>query len=264
MKHILAPNPKKRTLILLVSLVYILLSGCKTNSSHPTHGQMTEFEARELAKVTCTKENELLGEGYYDAIERIWWFDLIQSHTEPGCSPVCFFFEDTQATKIESRCTGNVQAETSTPKKDLEDQREKASLKKLWSDEGYVYYDGTVTLSGDYTINNPNTSNSGEVVFFTPDDASAHLIPRQKGDERTPFFMFENQEEAQAVFKVIDETIFANKSTTCVKGKATVVISNYKTERIMTLQEDGIRYESGVPDKAKLENVISKEPYAPC
>ena len=123
-------------------------------------------------------------------------------------------------------------------------ESEKPALVKANEDDNFVYYDGTVTVQGEYKETSPNNINGGTLCFYA-NEATGSLIPR----EGLAWFCFENQEEAKTIFEIKDSEIFGDNKVECLKGLATVEISNYK----------GNKKEAAVHDTAKLEKVITKE-----
>jgi len=134
------------------------------------------------------------------------------------------------------------------------------TLKKLGEDNVHVYYDGKIIISGNYQELSPSAI-SGETLCFYADNATAYLIPRDpnlyglnNGDKRNPWFCFSNQNSAKNMFGISDKNIFSNiaTATSCIKGKATIEVSNYVVDE----------RESEAYDTAKLEKIVSKEEYA--
>ena len=68
----------------------------------------------------------------------------------------------------------------------------------------------------------------GPMVCFTADKASAKLIPRTKGDERSPWFCFRNQATALKTFKIPKKPA---KGYCEYRGKATVTVNQYSVYR---------------------------------
>ncbi len=133
----------------------------------------------------------------------------------------------------------------------------KTTLTKIKEEGRYVYYDGTITVSGKYQEYGPENLLGGELCFYA-DEKTGYLIPRDpnlwgenNGDTRSPWFCFEDQNEAKEMFDINDEEIFSDKTTKCVQGKATIEISNYIVNKL----------QAAVFDTANLDKIISKEKY---
>lgn len=140
---------------------------------------------------------------------------------------------------------------------DSQYQKDETTLTKVKEDSRFVYYDGSITVSGKYQELYPDTLLGGQLCFY-PDDETGYLIPRDpnlwgegNGDTRIPWFCFNEQENAKELFGINDDTIFSDKTIECIQGKATITISNYRVDKM----------ESSVFDTANLDKIISKEPY---
>ncbi len=136
--------------------------------------------------------------------------------------------------------------------------KKQTTLTKIKDDSRYVYYSGSITVSGNYQELYPETFLGGELCFY-PDNETGYLIPRDpnlwgegNGDGRTPWFCFKNQDKAKEMFGINDNKIFSDKTIECIKGKATVVVSGYVVDKL----------ESEVSDIANLDRIISKEDYS--
>ena len=88
-------------------------------------------------------------------------------------------------------------------------------------------YTGQITVSGEYNYSFDNEA-MGPMVCFTADKASAKLIPRKKGDERSPWFCFRNQATALKTFKIPKKPA---KGYCEYRGKATVTVNQYSVYR---------------------------------
>ena len=88
-------------------------------------------------------------------------------------------------------------------------------------------YTGQITVSGEYTYSFDDEA-MGPMVCFTADKASAKLIPRKKGDERSPWFCFRNQSVAIKTFKIPKKPA---KGYCEYRGKATVTVNQYSVYR---------------------------------
>ena len=97
---------------------------------------------------------------------------------------------------------------------------------KRSSGDGYDDYTGQITVSGEYSRDFDDEV-QGDVVCFVAKGGSAKLIPRKKGDERSPWFCFRNQKTAAQTFKINNRP--ANKGYCGYKGTATVTINQYST-----------------------------------
>lgn len=135
------------------------------------------------------------------------------------------------------------------------------TLVKIKEDDRFVFYSGSITVSGKYEELYPEGLLGGELCFY-PDNETGYLIPRDSslwgqgnGDTRTPWFCFKNQDKAKEMFDINDNKIFGNKTIECIQGKATIEVSNYIVDKA----------ESEVFDTADLNKIISKENYStPC
>ena len=92
----------------------------------------------------------------------------------------------------------------------------------------YDDYTGQITVSGEYSRDFDDEV-QGDVVCFVAKGSSAKLIPRKKGDERTPWFCFRNQKTAAQTFKINNRP--ANKGYCGYKGTATVTVNQYSVYR---------------------------------
>lgn len=132
----------------------------------------------------------------------------------------------------------------------------KNTLKKIKEDKRFVYYEGSITVSGKYQEFFPEALLGGKLCFY-PDKETEYLIPRNENlgierDTRTPWFCFANQNKAKEMFGINDNQIFSDKTVQCIQGKATVEISNYVIDKL----------EGEVFDTANLDNTIYKENYS--
>ncbi|HOX60553.1 MAG TPA: hypothetical protein PLV72_00920 [Candidatus Magasanikbacteria bacterium] len=140
---------------------------------------------------------------------------------------------------------------------DSQYQKKSTTLTKAKEDGRFVYYDGSITISGKYQEFYPETLLGSELCFYA-DDETGYLIPRDpnlwgegNGDNRIPWFCFNDQDNVKEMFGIDDSAIFSDKTIECIQGKATIVISNYKVDKL----------ESSVFDTANLDKIISKETY---
>ena len=88
----------------------------------------------------------------------------------------------------------------------------------------YDDYTGQITVSGKYSRDFDDEV-QGDVVCFVAKGSSAKLIPRKKGDERTPWFCFRNQKTAAQTFKISKRP--SNKGYCGYQGTATVTVKQY-------------------------------------
>lgn len=111
-----------------------------------------------------------------------------------------------------------------------------------------VYYKDLMVLSGEFQQNKLNEINGG--LCFTPDEKSAHLIPRDKAfnDTRSPYFCFRDMRAAALKLGILDQ--FEDKAICLCEGKATIKINNYMTNL----------KPADVYDEADLVEVISTGP----
>jgi len=119
-----------------------------------------------------------------------------------------------------------------------------ASPLSKMNSEGYLtYYEGSITVSGEYFQDERDPFISS--VCFYPKGPSALLIPREN-DNRVPWFCFSNNELAMHLFKMP-----ASPSGQICRheGVATVQISNYVVNKLP----------SEVSDIAKLDKLLSSE-----
>lgn len=115
---------------------------------------------------------------------------------------------------------------------------------KVVKEEGfYVYYSGTITLSGKFSVANTHDFQA-DVLCFYPDPPTSRYIPREKGDERIAWFCFENQAKARRLLKVPSSLPVRDCGFI---GHATISVSSY----VVT------RESSEVWDTAILDRVIS-------
>lgn len=113
--------------------------------------------------------------------------------------------------------------------------------------EGAVnFYNGNIVVSGKIDINPHDEFFSGMLCMLV-DKTTSHLIPRV-GDPRTPWFCFENLEDAITMLKINAERI--NKE--CFSGFATVEITDYQQDK----------NESEVSDLAKLVRVLESRKFS--
>lgn len=150
---------------------------------------------------------------------------------------------------------------TTTPEvqtnKTAEPKVEGSALTKTSEDDTYVHYSGNITIKGTYS-ESINTPFLGDTLCFYADKETGYLIPRDpnlygenNGDNRAPWFCFKNQQEAKDMFGINDSEVFKN-SVECIEGTAEIEISEYTVNKM----------EAEVWDTAKLEKVISKEPFS--
>jgi len=131
--------------------------------------------------------------------------------------------------------------------------KRKSPLVKLMTADNcrFIYYRGSVIVSGEYKAFSPTTFFLGSQLCFYADEETGYLIPRENGDERNPWFCFNNPKKAKKMLGIDSEKIFSDEKVAYVYGKATVKISNYVADKMA----------SEVWDAADLEEVISKEKY---
>ena len=157
-----------------------------------------------------------------------------------GCQVVRDIVEPTLKLNEEELNEPEVSEEEQQMVKDLINQ-----LTKIDEDEMYVYYDGTITVSGEYRESQPDTIH-GEMLCFYADEETDDLLPRAS------WFCFENQEEAKTAFEIDDSEIFADPSVECFEGSAKVKVSNYIVNK----------KEAAVYDTAKLEKILERGAYS--
>ena len=98
---------------------------------------------------------------------------------------------------------------------------------KRSSGDGYDDYTGQITVSGEYSRDFDDEV-QGDVVCFVAKGGSAKLIPRKKGDERSPWFCLRNQATAVQAFKIPKKPA---KGYCEYRGKATVTVNQYSVYR---------------------------------
>lgn len=140
---------------------------------------------------------------------------------------------------------------------DSQSQKKETTLAKIKEDSRFVYYNGSITVSGKYQELYPETLLGGELCFHA-DNETGYLIPRDpnlwgegNGDTRISWFCFKDQGKAKEMFGINDNEIFSDKTIECIQGKATIQVSNYVVDKL----------ESEVFDTANLDKIISKEKY---
>ena len=98
---------------------------------------------------------------------------------------------------------------------------------KRSNDNGYDDYSGQITVSGKYSRHFDDEV-MGDSVCFDVNGPTAKLIPRKKGDERSPWFCFRNQATALKTFKIPKKPA---KGYCEYRGKATVTVNQYSVYR---------------------------------
>ncbi|MDP2586344.1 MAG: membrane lipoprotein lipid attachment site-containing protein [Candidatus Komeilibacteria bacterium] len=134
-----------------------------------------------------------------------------------------------------------------------QESKKPTTLIKIKDDGKLIYYEGKITLSGEYFEYRPETL-AGGILCFNADEETGYLIPRDPNiyDRRKPWFCFNNQDEIKKIFGINDTEIFSNPTASEIRGKATVVVSEY------VVINWGV---SGVYDTATLVQLILKEKY---
>jgi len=108
-----------------------------------------------------------------------------------------------------------------------------------------ISYTGQVVVSGDYSVDNQTGGEEdlfSGILCFNVDEQSSSKIPRIDGDERSPWFCFNNQNEAKRELNIDN-----SKNVCTVSGHAQIVIQDY--DEFMTASEGS--------DSTKLKQVIS-------
>lgn len=140
---------------------------------------------------------------------------------------------------------GVISLDGKQPVEDVAEMQQSTTLEKVGDDGRYVTYEGSITVSGVYTLYEED-SFFGEQLCFDVNDSTGYLVPRDphlygsnNGDNRKPWFCFSNQAEAKQMLEVsaVNET---------VSGDATIVISQYVVDKL----------EGGVYDTAQLDVVV--------
>ena len=98
---------------------------------------------------------------------------------------------------------------------------------KRSNDNGYDDYSGQITVSGKYSRHFDDEV-MGDSVCFDVNGPTAKLIPRKKGDERSPWFCFRNQATALKTFKIPKKPA---KGYCEYRGKAMVTVNQYSVYR---------------------------------
>ncbi|NLR74490.1 hypothetical protein [Leeia aquatica] len=117
------------------------------------------------------------------------------------------------------------------------------ALQRHHQKDALVYYSGEVVVSGQY-LQDSSDELLGDTLCFTPDKATAGLIPREKGDTRSAWFCFDPQTKARSMLKLPAKPA---KGQCGFKGTATLRIGHYV---VNTEQSD-------VYDTAQLLQVVS-------
>lgn len=117
------------------------------------------------------------------------------------------------------------------------------ALQRHHQKDALVYYTGEVVVSGQY-LQDRGDELLGDTLCFTPDKATAGLIPREKGDTRSAWFCFDPQNKARAMLNIPGKPA---KGQCGYKGKATLRIGHYV---VNTEQSD-------VHDTAQLMQVVT-------
>jgi len=95
-----------------------------------------------------------------------------------------------------------------------------------------VHFVGSVALSGRFlaTWEAIDKDRHSLRVVFRPDDASAALLPQEKGRKALKELFFSNREQAPSMLLAPEMAQkFLAKETLAVEGEATVTISDYRT-----------------------------------
>jgi len=160
-----------------------------------------------------------------------------------GCSS-----KTADTTQPTTTTTSPTSVQVETPKKET-------TLRKIKQENGLIYYEGQITVSGKYTLYPiyPWTTEdyphlNGQLCFYS-DEETSNLIPREpqlngdvvSEDLRAPWFCFSNKVDTT-------ERGLLPAHTKCPVTSATIEISNYIVSP----------WEANSYDTAKLENVISK------
>lgn len=152
---------------------------------------------------------------------------------------------------------GNIDADKQTAESNL---KKPTTLKKTKEDDSFVYYNGSIIISGTYKVQHPGTQLGG-YLCFTADNETGYLVPRELisvgggiyEDPRGPRFCFDDQNKAKKTFDINDELIFKDKPIRCsIEGKAIIKVSNYV---VFKLDSDAF------VDTATLDKIISKDNY---
>lgn len=101
--------------------------------------------------------------------------------------------------------------------------------------EGYItYYQGETTVSGTIDITDPNDEYTPCGLCFSVDERDASKIPRELGDDRSPWFAFDNSNynEANKTYELGSLKVRADKCYEPIK--ATIKIRGYMADRTPT------------------------------
>jgi len=124
-----------------------------------------------------------------------------------------------------------------------------SKFKQTSSDDQWIYYDGTATVSGQYFESGPD-SDAPEILCFTTGSESSKLIPIHP-DVLPPWFCFSDQSGSKKLFKIDDKTVFDGTTKCALTGSATIEISHFKQNTVA-----GNNW-----DYATLDKVVSSEPF---
>lgn len=125
--------------------------------------------------------------------------------------------------------------------------------------ERVVHFVGTVTLSGRFlaTWEVLDKDRHSMRVVFRPDDASAALLPQEKGGKALKELFFSNREQAPSMLLAAEMAQeFLTKETLAVEGEATVTIGDYRTG----VDCDQRWYSARLVSVSKRRDIIAAQP----
>jgi hypothetical protein len=125
--------------------------------------------------------------------------------------------------------------------------------------ERVVRFVGTVTLFGRFlaTWEEIDKDRQSLRVVFQPDDASAALLPQEKGGKALKELFFSNREQAPSMLLAPEMAQkFLAKETLAVEGEATVTISDYQTG----VDCDQRWYSARLVSVSKRQDIIAARP----
>jgi len=111
-------------------------------------------------------------------------------------------------------------------------------FKKINQKGSHFYYSGKVILEGEYRYSKSDEDQEviGDQVCFHPSKKDGKLIPRDNDDHRSPWFCFENTQQAKNLLDLSD--LLKNPKVCEVSGVVTVEITNYVVDKAETETND--------------------------
>ena len=101
---------------------------------------------------------------------------------------------------------------------------------KTENDGSIIYYKGETTLKGTIEVSDPDDEYTPCSLCFSVDEKEYKKIPRAKGDDRDPWFTFDNASynEANKTYQVLGLKVRSDKCYQPIP--ATIKIRNYKED----------------------------------